>query len=295
MRRGQPRAARDALERALAETPDEAILHALLALCHVDLGNKREASMHADLARSLEPNEPTPLYAAGAAQMLRGRFRDAEKTFLELVELDPDDAWGPRALADLYRVADYDDWPARAEPLLARALELAPDDVGARVSLGRLELARGRRDEAGRRALEALEAEPEHAGALVLMGEVALARGEVDEARACAVSALRSDPEARSALELLVATKIRSSRWLAPWWWLQSRLSWSSLTRKAGLAGFALALYASCVWWVSDDPGFTRGVHATFWGLALYLSIGNAVFEGAIERETAGVHLRGEF
>jgi tetratricopeptide (TPR) repeat protein len=64
------------------------------------------------------------------------------------------------------------DQPARAGSVLAKAIEIDPSDASARFELAKLEMGRGRLDEAEQHLLKAVDAAPEFFEAYYVLGQV---------------------------------------------------------------------------------------------------------------------------
>lgn len=79
------------LIEALRDYPDDACLHAQLALVLGQLSRHEEASQHAGRALSLAPNDPFSLFVAGRVHASQGRHREAEAFFIDALRLDPTD------------------------------------------------------------------------------------------------------------------------------------------------------------------------------------------------------------
>ena len=97
--------AADACREALAQSPQEAYAHALLALCLVHLNQYEQASAEAEIAVHVAPDEPFCHYVMGVVFQNRNRFVEAEASARQAVRLAPEDP-------------DY--WALLAESLFAR-------------------------------------------------------------------------------------------------------------------------------------------------------------------------------
>ena len=158
LQQGRADLAEPELRRALASDPDDADLHATLALALVDLDRARDALPEADRAVGLAPDVAIGHYARAAA-------------YLQL------------------------DDPKRAEAASRDALRIDADDVDARVTLAAALLARRKRDEALAVAEEALALDPEHTGAANLRALALVQLDRRDEAARTVEGVLARDPE----------------------------------------------------------------------------------------------------
>lgn len=130
--------ARDALEtgleyalrgaRAATAKKDRTLAARLVlvaAMAENDLGRSHLALPHADRAAAVLGADPDVAYERGVALYELCRFDEAEKAFARALTLAPDDAW---SLHQLGLLAERKGDRTRADKLLGRAHELAPDD-----------------------------------------------------------------------------------------------------------------------------------------------------------------------
>ncbi|HSD26068.1 MAG TPA: tetratricopeptide repeat protein [Vicinamibacteria bacterium] len=177
-------------------------------------GRREEAR---DLYRRIVEEDPASVRAwtnLGNVLAAEGRRAEAEAAYRRALGLAPDDRDAANNLAWLLQEGGSRLEEAEALALKASA-RAGPDQVLALDTLGRIQLARGRCDDAERtlrRALSALDASsprPLRAGLLVARGEAEKSCGRREEARASFRQALESEPDdktsqaARSALESL--------------------------------------------------------------------------------------------
>jgi tetratricopeptide (TPR) repeat protein len=293
LRTGRPRAAVDAFCEALAFEPDDADLHAWLALALLDARRLHAARAEAELAVGHAADGRLPLYALGRVRLAERRWKDAEAVFLQLVAIAPGDADHYRALASVYEARGD---RKRAGEMLLHARSLAPASPDVLAELAELRLEERRLDEAEELAKAALGEQAEHAEALVVMGRVLLERGKVAEAREHAVSVLRQRPDHPGAVLLLVAAKARTSWVLGLWWRYHTRMvafghrAWIVLLVAFAIKNFAVLLADDFgPPWLSDDI-------LTVWLLfAAYTWIGPGLFQQAFRNELRPVTLKPDF
>ncbi|HET9067934.1 MAG TPA: hypothetical protein VFN28_04765 [Amaricoccus sp.] len=97
-------AAETALRAALAERPDDALAHALLAAALRNAGDPAAALAEAERARALDPALPEALFETGAALAETGETARASQVWLELIAADPDSSLAALARANLQRL-----------------------------------------------------------------------------------------------------------------------------------------------------------------------------------------------
>ena len=97
-------AAQAALEAALAERPDDALAHALLAAALRNQDDPNGALAEAKRAKALDPDLPEALFETGAALAETGDTARASQVWLELIAAHPDSSLAALARANLQRL-----------------------------------------------------------------------------------------------------------------------------------------------------------------------------------------------
>lgn len=291
LRIGQLDGAVETLRRALAEDPDHADAHALLALVLHDMKRLHAAAYESDRALTLDPLGFLPLLASGIVLLARRKLSEAEDRFQQLRQLAPESAEPLRRLA---AVRGFQGERREVRELLDEALRREPENVDVLTDLGDWHLEAGDAAGAERHARGALEIEPESPEALVLMGHVLLRRGRSQEAREHAVWALRKNPESREALYLMAAIKARKNPLLGLWW------RWSIWMGALGEGRAILVLLAAFVVYrfgtiTAAHLGYedlAAGVQIAWLALVAYTWFGPTLFYRSLRKDLAGVELR---
>lgn len=97
-------AAEAALRAALAATPDDALVHALLAAALRNQGDAAAALPEADRAAALAPDLAEALFEQGAARAETGDIRGAAEAWLALIDRHPDSSLAGLARRNLQRL-----------------------------------------------------------------------------------------------------------------------------------------------------------------------------------------------
>lgn len=294
MRVGQLDGAMGQLRAVLADDPELARAHALLATILLDQHRLAAAEHESALALRIEPENPLALHVAVRVAIATRRFKAAAGLLDQLLALHPGDAEAKRWQA---RLAGLEGRREEEGRLLAEALALDPEDPDLLSDLADHHLQAGRVAEAERWARRALEVEPGHADSLVSMGFVLLRQGRAAEARDHAVWALQQDPGDRRALSLLVAVKARSSFLLGLWW------RWSAWMGSLGDQRAILVLLGAFVIYrvavVTADyyqhENLATYLQVVWLGIVAYTWIGAGLFQNALRKELATVELRRDF
>jgi tetratricopeptide (TPR) repeat protein len=176
----------------LAESPDNALAHAFLALCLTEQDRKDEARREADEAIRLDPGIAFCHYVLGRVLCGQDRLKDAEAAVQEAIRLDPDDA------DYLGLLSSIEIGRSRWEAALAaadRGLALDPEHNTC-INLRALALVQlGRKAEAEQTLGSALANDPENALTHANQGWALLHRSDHRRALEHFREALRIDPE----------------------------------------------------------------------------------------------------
>jgi predicted Zn-dependent protease len=292
--RGQHDVAIAALRRLLADDPDDARAHAMLAMSLLEKKRLVAAEHEARTALTLEPELPQARLALGVV-LTQARKLDEAQALLDSVRASlPHDSAPLYFLARLRRFRGDRDG---AEQLLAEARAIDPEDIDVVTALGDLAVDRGRLDEAESYARAALKLTPDGIAAHVLAGRTALARGDVDTARAHALAALKNDAVHHGAVLLLASCRARSSPLLGLWWRFNAMM-WTLGEQRQIFALVATFVAARLVVIGLGETGFTLAAQIVSWAWlawCAYTWIGPTLFRRAIERELADVRLRPGF
>ncbi|MGY6588775.1 MAG: tetratricopeptide repeat protein [Wenzhouxiangella sp.] len=188
---GELAQAREQLDAALAEYPDEADLAVLSVLCLEAEGEAAEA--RAEVGRLLEqfPQHAPTAYHAGRLALVDGQSEQAEEYLQIVLALDPNHAAARTLLARLkQRAGDQ----AGAIELLRTALRADGDHVPALVALSSLLLASKDVAEARELAARAVSLRPDDVPAQIAMAMAFKAEGHEEFARQCLQNALEKMP-----------------------------------------------------------------------------------------------------
>lgn len=184
--------AQQELRQSLAEEPDDAMAHAVLAICLTHLDEPGMAVREAELAVGFDPQLPFVYYAQSVVETQRNCFEDAEQAIHEAIGLDP---YNTVFFAQLARVELEQHHWQKALTAAEQGLELDPEDVSC-TNLRAIALTRlGRRSEAGEAIETALKRDPEDAESHANLGWSLLENGEPEKAMEHFRESLRLDPE----------------------------------------------------------------------------------------------------
>ncbi len=180
------------LRQSLVDEPDDALAHAVLAICLTRLRRPGMALREAELALGCDPEQPFVHYAKSIVEAARNCFDDAQQSILQAIGLDP---YSTTYFAQLSRIhLDQHAW-AHALEAADRGLALDPEDPQCAnqraLALSRL----GRHEEAGESLRVALKRNPEDPDSHANLGWSLLESGDGQQAAQHFREALRLDPE----------------------------------------------------------------------------------------------------
>jgi len=180
------------LRQALVDTPNDALAHAVLAICLSSNKQYEEASQEAESAIHLAPDQSFGFYAQSIVLRARNRFREAQVAIEEAIGLDSNQ---PSYFAHLGQVQfDQRKWQAALEASEA-GLSLDPEDVEC-INVRAMALVKlGRKMDAGEALESALAHDPEDEFAHANLGWALLEQGKHEKAMEHFREALRLNPQ----------------------------------------------------------------------------------------------------
>ena len=284
----------DSLRQLLADHPECAEAHALLALCLLNMRRLHAGRHEASMALAMDPALPLAHYAAAHIDMAARQFKSAEQHLLQLLDMEPTEPRYYRSLADLFQLTGR---LAQSQALLEKALELGPDDPANLVAMAEYHQACGHWQQAESFARQALQADPGHAGAVVVLGRLLLRQGDINGAREHAIWALQENASNVSALSLLTAVKARSNVFMGLWWRFNSWMNDRSTTGAIILLLAMFVVYRVTVITLTAQgyPGAAEVIDWVWLAFALYTFTAPQIFRRALEKELTQVKLSREF
>lgn len=197
------------LRAALRDAPEDAVLHAYLAVCLAENpATLEEAKEKALWATAYDPASPVGWYALAAVERKRGRGLEAEKAARIALGLNPE---APALFAELGSLLLAQERPRAALEQADGGLAVAPDHVACLMVRGSALARLGRHAEAGEAYARALSLSPEDAAVHGNAGWALLRRGDATAALEHFRESLRLDPSMGPARDgLLEALRART-------------------------------------------------------------------------------------
>lgn len=229
--------AEEQLRLALAENSEDAVAHAMLAICLLERKEYDGATDEARQAIHCAPDESIGFYSLAVIMHERNRLTEALEAIKEAVRIEPWESsyWGTLSGIEASRKS-WKECLAAAE----QGLEADADDVACTNLRAQALVQLGRRDEAGATIDAALRKEPDNAVTHANQGWALLHAGEPRQAMEHFREALRLQPELEWArVGIIEAMKARNFLYR----WMLSYFLWiGSLP-----AGFQIALVLGIV------------------------------------------------
>jgi len=197
LQRGEARAARDLIRKAIAINDRVASYHFHHALALQSLDDMQGAVDSYRRALALKPDDPDTYNNMGNALAAQGRLKEALQAFHRLLALQPGNALAHNNLGHVQKSLGRGD---EAEASFRKAIALQPGYAGALVNLGNLHHDRNETDLAEDCYRRALALAPHDASAHCGLGAVLWRQGRHDQAMACYRTALSFDPHHAGAL-----------------------------------------------------------------------------------------------
>ena len=284
----------DILTQLLADNPDEALYHGLLASCLLARKRLTAAEYELDIALGQAPNVPYLHLVRARLLLVKRKVDDAITACDDALALDPQlvDAWLVKAslLMTAERATD-------SRACLDEAARLAPSDIAVVVGLGDYCNWRGDHKEALQHATEALRINAGSEAANLLMGETQLALGNEPEAEYHAKFAITQNPNSQSALRLFVNIRMRRNLFIGVWWRFNHWIAGLG-TQKSALVLIAGFLAFNMASQIAADLGYA-GAAATLsyaWLLlVIYSWVGIPMYHKALEKELASFSFNPRF
>ena len=201
MRQSRYRQAEQEVREALFQSPEQAVLHALLALCLIEQQQPEQALAAAHTATALDPESAWYFYVLASVLDQLGRFKEAHAALQEALTRNPADADCFALLSNLYFQESR--WPEALQSA-EQALRLDPEHLMA-ANLRSMVLVRlGKSHQALEGLTVALHQQPDYALTHASRGWALLEQGQHQAALEAFQEALALDPQEDWAREGLV-------------------------------------------------------------------------------------------
>ena len=291
---GNPRAAVETLRQILAEDPEAAYPHALIAFALIGTKRLHAAEVEAAHALAIDPGAPSSHFAMAEVRFAQTRLPEAEVHLNQALAIDPELVGARVQLAEIHKLNARRDL-ARGE--LMQALSVQPCSAGALTALAQLDILEGNLGEAEHRLRSVLAELPMHSAATIAMGHLLLQRGDLEAAREHAIVVIQRNPNSPSALQLLASIKARKNPIIGSWWRYAVWMERHGESAQIGLLLGAFFFYRVLVAYTTNtgnEPLRTL-VDGVWFGIVAYSWFAPLIFMRLLRKEIGEVKLRGDF
>ena len=274
--------------KALGEAPDDADIHAGLAIALLRSDRWQEACESARTAVAKDPDRAFMHWVMALVWVERGHLKDAEASLRTAIEIDPDDADHHGLMARIYLEMER---PEQALDEADAGLSLDATNDLSRTFRARALMALGRNAEAGAVSDTLLAEDPEDAWNHCLRGDQLVSEGRAKEARVHYLEALRLDPRMESArYGFALSLKSRNPLYAAM---LRILVAFDKLKAWALWGALILVLVAMRFGdaWALKHPGWMpayRAAKGLFWAVVIMLAVANPLFDIALRFDREG-------
>lgn len=237
---GQYPQAIEQVKELLAQDPNNAMYHGVLALCLLLQMRIHAAQYELKIALQLDPMEPFFHLIQARIYYFQTKFKLALQACDEALKLQPHYADAFELKADILLVAKRN---VQALECIKQMAALRPSGAATAQAFAEYYFKTGDKTQAFSFAAQALAADAQHLDANILMGRLHLLKGDVDEALYHARLAVMLSPAAPAALGLLADIKSRQNFFLAPWWKFNAKISQLSQMRQVGVLIFGFVFF----------------------------------------------------
>jgi len=213
------------LAKALADNPQDAFAHLLLAICLQQTQRYKEATREAQHAIQLQPDNSRCHLIHGSIFLSRNRFDEAEAAVDEALRLAPDDVDNYGLMARIKY--SQKDWLA-SHSFAEMGLEIDPDEPTCQNLLALALEKQGKGDIALKAARESLAQNPDDSFTHATHGWSLLSSGDHKQAQEAFREALRLDPNNEFAQQGMIKALNSNNfvfRMMMKWYTLMSRLT----------------------------------------------------------------------
>ncbi|MCF6299962.1 MAG: tetratricopeptide repeat protein [Proteobacteria bacterium] len=228
--RGQIDRAIELLKQLLADDPELAHYHGLLALCLLAKKRIYAAEYEVHIALKINAEDALFHYILASISVLKNKLKQALEHCDESLRLNPEYTDSLLLKSDIFQLLDRDRDSLQS---IHYAAQVEPDSLAVSLAYGEYYLKRGTLDKAQSFIHEAMAKDPQNQNCNILMGQLKLKAGEIDEALKLAKFAILQNPDSPAALKLFCDIKTRQNLFLGLWWRFNSKMASFSSTKAS--------------------------------------------------------------
>lgn len=250
--RGQIDQAIDLIKEVLADEPNDANSHGLLALCLLSEKRLYAAEYETQLALNINASIPMLYLILARIHILKNKPKKAIDFCNEALSLNPNYADSLLLKADIYSLLNsYNE----SLQCIQEAAILEPDNIEIALAFGNHYYQVGQYEKSTMYAQEAMQADPQNIECNILYGQLKLKEGDTEEALNLAKFAIIQNPNSAEALKLFCDIKTSQNLFLGLWWRFNSKMS-SLSPIKASIVLISMFLVFNLLSQLLSDLGY---------------------------------------
>ena len=277
-------AAIDLLKELLAEAPNEALYHGLLAVNLLALGRVHAAEYELKLALNIDPSLGFLYTTSARVCVLKIKYDDALNLCREALIIDPLDIDALLIQSDIYRLLNEF---SESLDCINQAAKIEPNAARVLAEFGEHYYELGQTQKALVYVEQALSIDTESTGINILMAQIQLALHNVDEAEYHSKFVLLQDPANDAALKLFADIKMHKSLLFGMWWKFNNKLANMSHLKSSIILISAYLVFTLAAQTASDLGYSTTSIFISFsWiGFVVYSWVGIPYYQKKLNAE----------
>ena len=277
-------AAIDLLKELLAEAPNEALYHGLLAVNLVALTRIHAAEYELKLALNIDPRVGFLYTTSAQVCLLKRKYDDALALCNEALTLDPLDTNALLIQSNIYRLLNKF---SESLDCINRAAQIAPNSASVIAEFGEHYYEIGQIQKALEYTKQALSIETQDANINIHMARIQLALNNVEEAEYHAKFVLLQSPDNESALEVFANIKMHKSVVFGLWWKINNKLANMSHLKSTIILISAYLIFTLAAQIAADFGYGTTSIIISFsWlGFVIYTWVGIPYYHKKLRAE----------
>ncbi|GGY83351.1 hypothetical protein GCM10011613_30300 [Cellvibrio zantedeschiae] len=291
---GQLPNAIELLKELLANEPNSATYHGVLAYCLLLQMRIHAAEYELKIALQLEPNTPFFHLVYARIFYLQNKVKQALAACDQALQLDPENVDVFELKSDILLANKHF---KEAFEYIQKISELNPDSVKTAFAFANYYFQTGDNVKAMGFTRAALGLDAQHQHANVLMGRLQLIDGNIAEAEYHARLTIMLNPSSREALSLFADVKARKSIFLGLWWKFNNWISRMKPVNQVGVLIFGYVFF-NLLSNIVFDLGYTSAssvVDYAWLAIVVYSWIAIPIYQRMLNKEIETFSFRSDY
>ena len=291
---GQTHNAIELLKELLAEDPNNAMYHGVLAYSLLDQMRIHAAEYELKIAMQQAPNEPFFHTIYARIYFLQNKVKQALKACDEALQLDPENESVFELKSDILLANKR---PSEALVYIKKIAELAPDSVKTAYAFANYYYQTGDNAKALEFVTSALGIDAQHQSANILMGRLQLLLGNIGEAEYHARLTIMLNPSSAEALMLFADVKMRKNIFLGLWWRFNAKISKMTPLNQTGVLIFGFVFFNLLSIIIEDlgHPQIASIIDYAWLGIVIYSWVAIPIYQRTLKKEIEQFSFRSNY